>query len=181
MARPSFRAARAALRAAWPLAAALALPALPAAAHVTLETQQAPANSYYKAVFRVGHGCAPGVPTTRVTVRLPEGVTAARPMPKPGWRLALTPREEQPANAAHGAAPELAEVSWEGGPLEDAHYDEFVIRLRLPDRPGEMLWLPVVQDCPGGAQSAWVEVPQPGHRVTDYRRPAAALRLLPRN
>lgn len=164
-------------------AAAMALGLLataPAAAHVTLEVQQAPANAIYRATFRVPHGCD-GAATTRVTVRLPEGVTDARPMPKPGWRLVTTPRQDAPAPAGHGAAPQLAEVSWEGGRLEDAHYDEFVIRLRLPDRPGELFYIPVVQDCEGGKIAAWVEIPEPGRRVTDYRMPAPALRLLPRN
>jgi uncharacterized protein YcnI len=149
-----------------------------AAAHVTLETQQAQANSFYRAVFRVPHGCD-GAAMTRFTIRLPEGVTEARPMPKPGWTLATTPRGETPAG--HGNVAPLAEITWEGGRLEDAHYDEFVVRLRLPDRPGELFYIPVVQDCEGGRQSAWVEIPEPGVRVTQYRYPAPVVRLLPRS
>jgi uncharacterized protein YcnI len=161
--------------------AALALGLLaagPAAAHVTLEVQQAPANSTYRAVFRIPHGCD-GAAMTRFTVRLPEAVTEARPMPKAGWTLRTTPRGDAPAG--HGTAAPLAEIAWEGGPLPDAHYDEFIIRLRLPDRPGELLYIPVVQDCEGGRTAAWVEIPEPGMRVTQYRYPAPALRLTPRN
>jgi uncharacterized protein YcnI len=165
------RAARAALGL---LAAGAVTPAL---AHVTLEVQQAPPNTSYRAVFRIPHGCD-GAATTRVTIRLPDTIAEARPMPKPGWTLATTPRG--PAAAGHGAVPPLAEVTWAGGRLEDAHYDEFVVRLRLPDRPGELLYLPVVQDCEGGASVAWVEIPEPGRRVSDYRHPAPALRLIPR-
>ena len=152
----------------------------PARAHVTLETGQAPAHAYYRGTFRVPHGCE-GAATTRITVRLPEGVTAARPMPKAGWTLTTARREDAPAPAGHGAAPELAAVTWEGGRLEDAHYDEFVIRFRLPDRPGETVWIPVVQDCEGGRSTAWSEVPAEGRRLSDYRHPAPAVRLLPRN
>jgi uncharacterized protein YcnI len=155
------------------------LAAGPAAAHVTLETQQAPANTTYRAVFRIPHGCD-GAAMTRFTVRLPEGVTQARPMPKAGWTVATTPRAGEEAPGGHGAARELAEIAWEGR-LEDAHYDEFVLRLRLPDRPGELLYIPVVQDCEGGRSAAWVEIPQPGQRVTNLRYPAPALRLAPRN
>jgi uncharacterized protein YcnI len=154
------------------------LAAGPAAAHVTLEVQQAPANSTYRAVFRISHGCD-GAAMTRLTVRLPEDVTEARPMPKPGWQLVTTPRG--PAPEGHGNVPQLAEITWEGGRLEDAHYDEFIVRLRLPDRPGELFYIPVVQDCEGGRRAAWVEIPEPGHRVTQYRYPAPAVRLLPRN
>jgi uncharacterized protein YcnI len=152
--------------------------AMPAAAHVTLEVQQAPANSTYRAVFRVPHGCD-GAAMTRMTVRLPESVTEARPMPKPGWTLRTTPRGE--AATGHGTTPPLAEIVWEGGRLEDAHYDEFIVRLRLPDRPGELFYIPVVQDCEGGKVAAWVEIPEPGQRVTQLRYPAPAVRLAPRN
>jgi uncharacterized protein YcnI len=154
------------------------LAAAPAAAHVTLDVQQAPANSTYRAVFRVAHGCD-GAATVRFTIRVPDGVAEARPMPKPGWTLRTTARG--PAPAGHGTVAPLAEAIWEGGRLEDAHYDEFVIRLRLPDRPNELLYIPVVQDCEGGATAAWVEIPEPGVRVTQYRYPAPALRLAPRN
>jgi hypothetical protein len=60
-----------------------------ALAHVTLETREAPAGSTYKAVLRVPHGCE-GAATTAIRVRIPEGVIAVKPMPKPGWELATT-------------------------------------------------------------------------------------------
>jgi uncharacterized protein YcnI len=75
----------------------------------------------------------------------------------------------------------LGEIAWDGGRLEDAHYDEFIIRFRLPDRPGELLHIPVTQHCEGGRTAAWTQIPEPGRRVSDYRYPAPALRLLPRN
>jgi uncharacterized protein YcnI len=162
------------------LALACGLAGKPAAAHVTLETQQAPPNSTTRATFRVGHGCD-GAPTIRFTVRLPDGVSNAQPMPKPGWTLRTVPRADAPPPTGHGAAPQLAEITWEGGSLDSAHYDEFVVRLRLPDTPGTLLYIPVVQDCPDGQQAAWSEIPEPGRRITDYRMPAPAIRLLPRN
>lgn len=94
-------------------------------------------------------------------------------MPKAGWTLRITPRGEAPSG--HDA------VAWQGGRLEDAHYDEFVMRLRLPDRPGELLYIPAVQECEGGRVSAWADIPEAGRRVSDYRHPAPAIRLLPRN
>ncbi|TIW66477.1 MAG: DUF1775 domain-containing protein, partial [Mesorhizobium sp.] len=57
-----------------------------ALAHVTLETQEAPVGSTYKAVLRVPHGCE-GKATTAVRVQIPEGVISVKPMPKPGWTL----------------------------------------------------------------------------------------------
>jgi uncharacterized protein YcnI len=145
-------------------AAALALvPAAPAVAHVTLETPQAAPDTWYRAVFRVPHGCD-GAATIRLTVRLPESITRARPMPKPGWTLTLAPREGAPPPTGHGAAPEIAAVTWEGGRLLDAHYDEFVIRFRTPATPGEV-WIPVRQDCEGGRSIEWAQTPGPGERA----------------
>ncbi|MBP2291876.1 DUF1775 domain-containing protein [Azospirillum rugosum] len=68
----------------------LAAAAGTASAHVSLETREAPAGSYCKAVLRVPHGCG-GAATTAVRIRLPEGVIGVKPMPKPGWKLATSP------------------------------------------------------------------------------------------
>jgi uncharacterized protein YcnI len=166
------------------LAAALlggAVLAPPAFAHVSLDPSQAIAGGTLRAALRVPHGCG-GAATQRLTVSLPDNVVSARPMPKPGWRLTTTRRAlEVPVSNGHGGmiTDVVATISWEGGPLPDEHYDEFILLLRLPDRPGETLWLPVVQHCTGGAIAAWAEVPEAGRRVTDYRHPAASLRLLP--
>ena len=40
----------------------------------------------YKAVLRVPHGCE-GAATIALRVRIPEGMIAVKPMPKPGWKI----------------------------------------------------------------------------------------------
>ena len=57
-------------------------------AHITLEKEEAPAESLYKAVLRVPHGCE-GSATVKVRVQIPEGVIAVKPMPKAGWQLEM--------------------------------------------------------------------------------------------
>jgi uncharacterized protein YcnI len=57
--------------------------ARPAAAHVAMEPPEAAPHADVRAALHLPHGCGDAA-TTRITVRLPEGVTAARPMPKPG-------------------------------------------------------------------------------------------------
>src|SRR5437870_1155044 len=57
-----------------------------ASAHVTLETASAPVGTPYKAVLRVPHGCD-GTATIALRVRIPDGVIAVKPMPKPGWKI----------------------------------------------------------------------------------------------
>jgi uncharacterized protein YcnI len=150
----------------------------PAAGHVTLEVGQAPASSVYRGTFRVPHGCE-GATTTPLVVRLPEGISAARPMQKAGWTIRLTSQGEPASD--HGALPEAAEIAWEGGNLPDAYHEEFVIRLRLPERPREIVYIPVVPECKGGSTAAWVQIPEPGRRITEYRFTVPAVRLLPRN
>jgi periplasmic copper chaperone A len=130
-------------------AAALAplLPAAPAAAHVTLDPPQAQAGATLRAAFRVPHGCAGGAATEQLVVTLPEGIVQARPMPKAGWAISVVQAPlEAPVDNGHGGVHthRVAEIAWTGGPLPDAHYEEFVVLLRLPpaDRAGEALWIP---------------------------------------
>ena len=166
-----------------PLALRLAplalLAAWPAAAHVTLHPAEAPAGAYQRLSFQVGHGCA-GAATTAIEVTLPEGVTTARPMPKPGWNLAIeTRRIERPMVGAPGPVREApASISWRGGPLADAHYEEFVMLIRTPDQPGETLAFPVIQRCEQGRQNAWTELADAANPRP--RQPATLLRLAPR-
>lgn len=135
------------------LAAVAALFAVPALAHVTLENPVAPANATYKAVLRIPHGCG-DADTIRVTVSLPEGARDAQPMVKPGWSIRTAP----------------GQVIFENGVLPAAYYDEFALRFRTPDRAGDTLRLPVVQDCTGGKTAAWTG--------TEPRMPAPELRLV---
>jgi uncharacterized protein YcnI len=161
--------------------AVLAVFVSPASAHVTLESQQAVAGSTHKAVLRVPHGCA-GSPTTAIRIRIPDGMTAVKPMPKPGWQLStVTGKLAEPVSDGHGGqiTEGVREIAWTGGKLLDAHYDEFVFRGTLPNKPGERLYVPVVQECEQGVDR-WIEIPAPGKSADDYKMPAPGLRLLPR-
>jgi uncharacterized protein YcnI len=145
-----------------------------AQAHVTLETSQAAAGSYYKAVLRVGHGCD-GAPTSRLRVRIPDGVLAVKPQPKAGWTLDLTQGRYAQPQTLHGATVDsgVREISW-SGELPDAYYDEFVFRVYLSDalKPGQTVYFPVVQEC-GQGVSRWIDTtgnpdaegPAPGVKI----------------
>lgn len=159
----------------------LAALAEPASAHVTLETQQAVAGSTYKAVMRVPHGCS-GSATTAIRIRVPDGMTGVKPMPKPGWQLStVTGKLDQPISDGHGGqiTEGVREIVWSGGKLLDAHYDEFAFRGSLPNKPGETIHVPVVQECEQGVDR-WIEIPAPGKSSDDYKMPAPALKLLPK-
>lgn len=149
--------------------------------HVTLAQAQATAGSGYKAVLRIGHGCE-GEPTREVKVRIPVGFVGARPMPKAGWQLQVRRALLASPETLHGQTltEDVAEVTWTAKSLEswldDAHYDEFVLRGQLSERAQDM-WFEVIQSCPKG-QLAWTNRPAAaGDKATPF--PAAKLTVKP--
>lgn len=133
-----------------------------ALAHLTLETPKAPAGSFYKAVLGVIHGCQ-GSATTAVRVKIPEGVTGVRPMPKPGWELNI----KKESNV----------IAWTGGHLPNHWYNEFVFVARLPEAPpGTMVYFPVVQECVEGV-NRWIAIPTEGKSTHEYDKPAPGVML----
>jgi uncharacterized protein YcnI len=163
-----------------PLLAALV--ASPAGAHITLERQEAAVGGSYKAVFRVGHGCGTS-PTTKVRVRIPDGVINVKPMPKLGWQVeTVKGKYDKSYTIFHGVTVTegAKEVTWTGR-LPDENYDELVLSVYLTDDlgPGRTLYFPVVQECESGVHR-WIEIPQDGKPAADYKEPAPGLKLLPK-
>jgi uncharacterized protein YcnI len=149
------------------------------AAHVTLETKQASPNTSYKAVLRVGHGCE-GQPTTAIRVQIPEGVIAVKPMPKPGWQLDVVTDKYERAYDYFGSqlTEGVRQISWSGGELPDAYYDEFVFVGRLSDfEPDTVLHFPTVQECAGGVHR-WIEIPAAGQDHDELEEPAPQLTII---
>lgn len=163
--------------------AALAAAACTAQAHVSLEQPQAAAGSGYKAVLRVGHGCE-GTATHTVVVRLPAGFRGAKPMPKPGWTIAITRAPLDQPYESHGRkiTDDVVEISWKADSRErwlaDAHYDEFVLRGTAPATPGPA-WFKVRQLCEKGEWN-WAEVPAGGTSTQGLKAPAVLLDVQPR-
>jgi uncharacterized protein YcnI len=162
-------------------AAAVIASSTPVLAHVTLEAREAPVNATYKAVLRVPHGCD-GAATLKVRVQVPEGVIAVKPMPKAGWTLETVKGKFAKSYDYHGTpvTEGVKEIVWTGK-LLDEHYDEFVFRGQLTDSllVGQMLYVPVVQECEGGKAERWIEIPAAGKSPDDYKFPAPGLKLLP--
>ena len=133
-------------------------------------------------MLRVPHGCE-GTATTSVRVRIPDGVIRAKPMPKPGWTLTtVTGKYPKTYELFHAKLSEgVTEISWSGGKLPDAQYDEFVFQGNLADdlEPGKVLYFPVVQECEKGVHR-WIEIPADGKSAGDYPEPAPGLKLLPK-
>lgn len=153
--------------------------AAPASAHVSFETPEAAQNSTYKAVLRLPHGCA-GEPTLKVSVRIPAGIIAIKPMPKAGWKLE-TVKSVYPAPYQLYGKPVtegVGEIVWSGGSLADDHYDEFVFQARITDavEAGSALPFPVVQTCASGTE-VWTEIAAPGQDPHKLEKPAPTLKI----
>lgn len=164
------------------IAVILALPAMPAVAHVTLERREAAIGGPYKAVFTVPHGCD-GSATVQLKVQIPEGVIAVKPMAKPGWQIEVVRGSYAKAySSLHGAkfTEGVKEVVWTGK-LPDAFFDEFVLATFISsDLPaGGTLYFPVIQTCEQG-EHRWVEVPTKD-QSEHLAEPAPGVKLMPRN
>ena len=150
-------------------------------AHITLETPQAEIGRSYKAVLRVPHGCN-GSATVAIKVRIPEGFTDVKPMPKASWKLdVVRGKYEKPASVRGTSVSEgVTEVDWSGGNLPDAYYDEFVLTGFVGEeaQAGDTLYFRVVQECEKGV-NRWIEIPAGGGKP-EPAEPAAALKLLPK-
>ena len=148
-----------------------------AQAHVTLEQASANAGTYHKLVFKIGHGCE-GSATNTVKVSLPENVSGAKPMPKPGWKLDTTILPLSQPYTSHGKtiSQDVREVTWTGGPLPDAYYDEFAIQVKLPEKAGKV-YFKVAQICEKGRLD-WVEIPADGATAKNLKTPAPVLEVL---
>jgi len=164
------------------IAATLAMLAGAVHAHPTLEQPAGIAGKSYKAVFRIAHGCGAS-PTREIEVDIPPGVRGARPMPKPGWQPVAVRAPLQSPYTSHGrrVTEDTVRVRWTARSVEDmlpnAHYDEFVVMVVLPDLPGPVYW-PLRQVCEPG-RTDWVNVPPLGQESSSVKDPAPMLQVMP--
>lgn len=161
------------------LAAALGTAAMPASAHVFVQSGTATVGGSYRAVLAVPHGCGAS-PTTKITVQIPEGMIAVKPMPKAGWLIETKKGPyAQSYDFMHGmkASEGIKQISWTGK-LDNEFYDEFVFSAYLPaslktDAP---LYLPTLQTCENGSED-WAQIPAAGQDPHSLKSPAPAVRL----
>lgn len=153
----------------------------PASAHITLATKEARANTYYKAVLGVPHGCD-GEATQSIRIQIPEGIIGVKPMPKAGWTLAVTRGAYAKSYQSHGKSVSEGpkEIVWSGGSLSDDNYDEFVFTSFITGEfaPGQSIYFPTVQQCIK-TEASWSEIPSAQQSSHDLKSPAPALRIVP--
>jgi periplasmic copper chaperone A len=151
-----------------------------AMAHISLEQGEASAGAMYQAVLTVGHGCE-GSPTVAIRVRIPDGVVAVVPEPKPGWQLDMKVEAyPAPVQMSDRMLTEgVREIIWSGGNLPDGQKERFVFSSRLPDGdPGTIVYFPVVQECVEGVHR-WIDTQKGGGHGSHDDSPAPAVTLTP--
>ena len=146
--------------------------ATPALAHITLAETDAQAGRSFRGILVVGHGCD-GAATTAVRVQMPEGFYNVKPMPKAGWELTTTigPYDQPFENHGTQLTEGVREITWSGGTLLDAQFDEFHFRGSFGgDLEAGPVYFPVLQQC-GDKEDAWIDTS--GDEDAEFPAPAA--------
>jgi periplasmic copper chaperone A len=151
------------------VAIALAV-AAPAAAHVTLNPDAVPADSFSRFAIRVPTE-RENASTTKVTIRLPRGLFFVSFQPKPGWKRSVTMEKLDPPAEVFGemVTERVASVTWEGGKIAPGEFDEFGLSAKVPNAPGTKLTFPSVQTYSNGEIVRWIGPPdadEPAPQVT---------------
>lgn len=164
------------------LASAISIAALCASvgmanAHITLDQSEAKAGRFYKATFRIPHGCD-GKATTEVKIELPEGFISAQPEMKSGWKIETVKGDYAQSYKVHGndVTSGVKEVRFTGGDLPNDFYDEFTVVGQLAKFDKDTtLTFPVTQLCGSDASAAWAELAKDGQNPHDLEHPAPQL------
>jgi uncharacterized protein YcnI len=149
------------------LAAACITPA--ALAHVTMNPREAPADSFFRFAVRVPN--ERDNPTTKITVRMPAGLTFVSFQPKTGWKRTVRMQKLSKPLKIFGETitERVATVTWSGGTILPGEFDEFGLSAHLPNAPGRQLVFPALQTYASGEIVRWIGPPDadtPASRVT---------------
>ncbi|MFM7225216.1 MAG: YcnI family protein [Actinomycetota bacterium] len=154
-------------------ALAAVLLAGPAAAHVSVTPDAAPAGSSPTLTFRVPNERP--VPTVSLRIVFPDGapIPAAQPAAKPGWTtsVATTPEDER-----DDAAPIVQSVTWSGGEIAVDGEEQFVLTVGPLPGPGTIAFR-AVQTYADGEIVRWNQPPEPDG--SEPERPAPVLTVGP--
>ncbi|HEU4481301.1 MAG TPA: YcnI family protein [Actinomycetota bacterium] len=151
------------------LAVTVAL-AAPAAAHVTVQPNEATKGSFSRFVVRVPNE-RDDARTTKVTLELPP-LASVSFQPKDGWKRTVEMVElDEPLEAFGNEITEVVgSVTWSGGSIAPGEFDEFGFSALMPDET-TTLEFPAHQTYSSGEVVDWVEEAEgeaPAARVSVY-------------
>jgi uncharacterized protein YcnI len=154
--------------------------AAPAAAHVTVNPQEATQGGYARLAFRVPNE-SDTASTTKLEVVLPEDapVASVSTMPLAGWTVAVEKRTVSPPVEVHGSqvSEVVAKITWTaaaGGGVKPGEFQEFPVSMGpLPDV--QKMVFKTLQTYSDGNISRWIEEPAEG--AAEPEQPAPVLTL----
>ena len=140
-----------------------------ASAHVTVNPNSVPADSFSRFAIRVPNE-RPGAATTKVVLQLPEGLFFVSFQPKPGWKRTVTMVKLDPPVDVFGEkqTERVATVTWEGGTIAPGEFDEFGMSVKVPSEETTLVF-PATQTYSNGEVVRWIGEPDadtPAPRVT---------------
>ncbi len=150
----------------------LAVPAL-AAAHVTLQPQEAAAKAFVAENVRVPTE-EPDANTIKVSVQFPPGFAEASYEPVPGWRVKVKKTKlAKPIKTDEGdtLTEQVSQITWSGGKIAPGQFQDFPVSLQMPDKAGSTLTFKAIQTYDNGKVVRWIgppdaEEPAPQVKVT---------------
>jgi uncharacterized protein len=146
----------------------------PAAAHVTLQPEEAPAGGFTRLDVRVPNE-RDNAGTTKVEVQFPPGFVFVSTQPVPGWTATVKKRKlDQPVEAeGEQINEEVATVTWTGdgqtGIVKPGEFQDFGLSVGVPDKPGTKLTFKALQTYDNGEVVRWIGPPdaeEPAPQVT---------------
>lgn len=129
--------------------------AAPAAAHTGASASPAPEGRTL-VTYSFSHGCS-GAPTIGLRAQLPAGATNVNASNPSGWTSTVTPTE----------------VHWTGPAIADGVSAQFNVSMVLAQPAGSTVTMPNIQECPNGAELAWIGTPSSD--TSESSRPAPTI------
>ncbi len=150
-----------------------------ASAHVTVEPGNTDAGAYSVLTFAASHGCEDS-PTTSFTIDIPDTIADAKPTVYAGWDVKKVEKKlDEPLTLEDGSSitKHIGQIVYTAKtPLEDGYRMAFEVQIQNPDKSGDTLAFPVLQECTEG-ETDWSEMPAEGQDPHELEAPAPSFTL----
>jgi periplasmic copper chaperone A len=146
-----------------------------AAAHVTLQPEEAPAGGFTRLDVRVPNE-RDNADTTKVVVQFPPGFLSVSTEPVPGWDSEIGMRKlDKPVEQfGEQVTEEVGRITYTGGAIRPGEFQDFGLSLGVPDKPGSTATFKAVQTYSNGEVVRWIGPPDSEEPAPHVKLTAAA-------